>query len=133
MRGLRIPETRGARRLRRAQTYAEARLWSKLRDRRLAGQKFVRQEPIGPYFADFVCRESRLVLEVDGATHSTDEELRRDAHRTQFLESKGYRVLRVLNDHVVNELKGVLETILAALQAPPAPHPGPLPAGGERV
>ena len=105
MRGLRIPEARGARRLRRAQTPAEARLWSKLRNRGLAGQKFVRQEPIGLYFADFVCRERLLVVEVDGATHSTEEELRRDTNRTRFLEEKGYRVLRVSSGGVSHELR----------------------------
>ena len=134
MRGLRISETRRARDLRREPTPAEARLWAKLRGRNLAGHKFVRQEPIGPYLGDFVCREHRLVVEVDGATHSTDEELRRDAHRTRFLESRGYRVLRVLNAEVMGNLEGVLETILLALSspAPPAPHPDPLPASGER-
>jgi very-short-patch-repair endonuclease len=139
MRGLRIPEARGARRLRRAQTPAEARLWSRLRNRGLAGHKFVRQEPIGPYFADFVCRERMLVVEVDGATHSTEEELRRDANRTRFVEEKGYRVLRVLNHEVMTELDAVLETIFlalrersAAVSSRPAPHPSPLPASGER-
>src|SRR3954447_724302 len=139
MRGLRIPEARGARRLRRARTPAEARLWSRLRNRGLAGYKFVRQEPIGPYFADFVCRESMLVVEVDGATRSTEEELRRDANRTRFLEEKGYQVLRVLNHEVLTEFEGVLETIFLALRersasvpSRPAPHPGPLPASGER-
>jgi very-short-patch-repair endonuclease len=143
LRGLSISETRRARGLRREQTAAEARLWSRLRNRRLAGFKFVRQEPIGPYFADFVCREALLVVEVDGATHSTDEELSYDARRTRFLETRGYAVLRVLNTEVYAQLDGVLETILAALQRPAvaarprAPHPvadatRPLPAGGER-
>ena len=115
MRGLRLHETFRGRALRRAQTPAEARLWSKLRGRRLAGFKFVRQESIGPYFADFICRERRLIVEVDGATHSTDEELARDARRTRFLEEEGYRVLRVTNDEVFNNLEGVCETILFAL------------------
>ena len=139
MRGLRIPETRRARGLRRAQTPAEARLWSKLRNRGLAGHKFVRQEPIGPYFADFLCRERALIVEVDGATHSTEEELAQDARRSRFLEEKGYTVLRALNTEVMNELDGVLETIFLALEKrpaagliPQAPHPGPLPASGER-
>jgi very-short-patch-repair endonuclease len=139
LRGLRIPETRRARGLRRTQTPAEARLWSKLRNRGLAGHKFVRQEPIGPYFADFLCRERALIVEVDGATHSTDEELAQDARRTEFLEAKGYTVLRVLNTEVVNELDGVLERIFLALEQraasgliPQAPHPDPLPASGER-
>jgi very-short-patch-repair endonuclease len=139
MRGLRIPEARGARRLRRAQTPAEARLWSRLRNRGLAGYKFVRHEPIGPYFADFVCRERMLVVEVDGATHSSEEELARDRRGTRFLEHKGYTVLRVLNHEVLTEFEGVLETIFLALRersasvpSRPAPHPSPLPARGER-
>jgi very-short-patch-repair endonuclease len=139
LRGLRILETRRARSLRRAQTPAEARLWSKLRNRRLAGHKFVRQEPVGPYIADFLCRERALIIEVDGATHSTEEELAHDARRTRFLESKGYSVLRFFNTEVMNELNGVLETIFLALEkrraselTPPAPHPSPLPASGER-
>ena len=139
MRGLRIPETRRARGLRQSQTPAEARLWSKLRNRGLAGHKFVRQEPIGPYFADFLCRERALIVEVDGATHSTEEELAQDARRSRFLEEKGYTVLRALNTEVMNELDGVLETIFLALEKraaagpiPQAPQPGPLPASGER-
>jgi very-short-patch-repair endonuclease len=136
---MRIPEVRRARALRREQTSAEARLWSKLRNRRLAGYKFIRQAPIGPYFVDFVCRESLLVVEVDGATHSTNEELRRDARRTAFLESEGFAVLRVQNEELFRRLDDVIETILAALSARPAPartplapHPNPLPASGER-
>ena len=66
--------------LARSQTHAEASLWRALRGRGLDGLKFVRQEPIGPYFADFVCRDKRLVVEIDGATHSTDEELRLATH-----------------------------------------------------
>ena len=122
-----------------SQTSAEARLWSKLRNRGLAGHKFVRQEPIGPYFADFLCRERALIVEVDGATQSTEEELAQDARRSRFLEEKGYTVLRVLNTEVMTELDGVLETIFLALEKraasgliPQAPHPGPLPASGER-
>jgi very-short-patch-repair endonuclease len=66
MRGLRTFETKGARCLRRAETEAERQLRRRLRARSLNGFKFMRQEPIGPYFADFVCREERLVVEVDG-------------------------------------------------------------------
>jgi very-short-patch-repair endonuclease len=117
VRGLRISEVRRARGLRREQTEAERRLWRKLRDRRLGGFKFVRQEPIGPFVADFVCRERALILEVDGATHSTDKEVASDAWRTAFLEREGYRVLRATNAEVYENLDGVLETILAALSA----------------
>ena len=116
MRGLRIPETRRARALRAAQPSAEAKLWSRLRARRLNGFKFVRQEPIGPYFADFCCREQMLIVEVDGATHSKDEEIARDARRETLLRAHGYRILRVLNADVYDNLDSVLETIRATLE-----------------
>ncbi len=115
MRGLRIVEARRSRALRETQTRAEAILWRALRGRALGGFKFVRQEPIGPYFGDFVCRAEKLVIEVDGATHSTDEELRRDGRRTESLRSLGYEVLRFTNDDVYRNIDGVLATIVAAL------------------
>jgi very-short-patch-repair endonuclease len=116
MRGPRIQETERARALRSDPPSAEAKLWSRLRARRLGGFKFVRQEPIGPYFADFCCREEKLVVEVDGATHSTDGELAHDKRRDAFLLAHGYRVLRVRNGEVYEETDNVLETILAALE-----------------
>ena len=117
MRGLRIPEVRRARALRSNQTRAEALLWRALRGRALGGFKFVRQEPVGPYFADFVCRERMLIVEVDGATHSTEQELRSDAIRTDFLRRHEYRVARFTKDDVYRNLGGVLQTILARLEA----------------
>ena len=124
MRGSRIVETRRARSLRDRQTDAETLLWRKLRGRGLGGFKFVRQEPIGPYFADFACREQKLVIEIDGATHSAEAELGRDARRTEFLLASGYEVVRFVNDEVYRNLDGVLETILARLGRPQADKPG---------
>jgi very-short-patch-repair endonuclease len=106
-----------ARRLRRAQTPAEARLWSRLRDRALGGHKFARQEPIGRFVVDFVCRDSRLVVEVDGATHSTDRERAHDRAREECLAAEGYATLRFTNVELRENLQGVLETILARLDA----------------
>ena len=103
--------------LRREATRAEARLWWSLRGRGLLGAKFVRQEPIGPWFADFACREARLVVEVDGATHSTPAELARDAARSTDLEHRGWRVLRVTNTDVHESREAVLDTIAHALTA----------------
>jgi very-short-patch-repair endonuclease len=116
MRGIRILETRNARSLREDQPQAEALLWRSLRSRRLAGYKFVRQLPIGPYFADFACREAKLVVEVDGATHSTDAERRSDARRANVLHQHGYRIVRFNNDEIYRNLDGVLQTILAQLE-----------------
>ncbi|MCI4680581.1 endonuclease domain-containing protein [Rhodoblastus acidophilus] len=116
MRGAAALRTSRSRALRGEQTDAERKLWSALRGRQLGGFKFVRQEPIGPFFADFVCRDQKLVIEVDGATHSTDEERDYDRRREAFLREAGYRVVRVTNDDVFRNLDGVCETILAALQ-----------------
>ncbi|MCA3554591.1 MAG: DUF559 domain-containing protein [Aestuariivirga sp.] len=104
-----------ARRLRRIDTECERRLWAKLRDRRLNGFKFVRQLPVGPFVADFACREVMLIVEVDGATHSTAEEHSYDARRTVYLEANGWRVLRVRNDDVLRNIDDVLEGIVTAV------------------
>jgi very-short-patch-repair endonuclease len=120
MRGSRISETRRARTLRRNQTAAEALVWRALRGRSAAGFKFVRQERIGPYFADFVCRKEKLIVEVDGATHSTDAELQHDLRRAGFLTAQGYRILRVTNEDIYRNLDGVLETVLAKLTVSPS-------------
>jgi len=138
MRATRFVQTARSRRLRRQATDAELKLWSHLRSRTLENFKFVRQEPIGPYIVDFVCREKRLVVEVDGGQHATDP---RDAIRDQWLAAHRYRVLRFWNNDVLSNTEGVLEVIASALQAETPPHPAgarnartgrPLPAIGER-
>jgi very-short-patch-repair endonuclease len=109
-------QTNRVRVLRDQQTSAEDTLWSKLRAKRLGGLKFVRQLPIGPYFADFACRSNNVVVEVDGGTHCTAEELAADERRTAFLQTKGYRVFRVSNSDIYNSLDGVLDTLLAFVE-----------------
>ena len=79
------------------------------------GFKFVRQEPIGIYFADFVCRERKLVIEVDGETHSTEKELAQDCQRTAYLEANGYRVIRFTNSQLFENVEAVEQAILRAL------------------
>jgi len=115
MRGLRFIETRRARDLRRNATSAEKIIWARLKNRGLGGFKFVRQEPIGPFIADFACREGKLVVEIDGETHSTDEELVADARRTAFLNASGYEVIRFTNQQVYENADAVADAILAAL------------------
>ena len=102
--------------LRKSQTDAELRLWKHLRARRPAGYKFLRQHPIGPYVADFVCREERLMLEVDGGQH--DEITEADARRTAFFEQRGFRALRFWNNDVLKNTEAVLNAILSELQQP---------------
>jgi very-short-patch-repair endonuclease len=81
--------------LRKSETPAEIKLWQALRARRLGNYKFVRQLSIEPYFADFACRAEKLIIEVDGATHSSVAEIEYDNARTAFLEVRGWRVHRV--------------------------------------
>jgi very-short-patch-repair endonuclease len=69
-----------------------------LRKDQLMGLHFRKQHPVGPYIADFACAKARLIVEVDGETHWTVEQRRRDARRTAFLEQDGWTVLRVWND-----------------------------------
>ncbi len=127
MRGPAEARTARSRQLRRTQTDAERRLWYRLDNRQTGGHKFVRQEPIGPYFADFACRERKLVVELDGSRHADSvHDLVRDA----YLASRGWRVLRFWNGEVFTNLEGVLDTILAALEERTQP---PLLARGERA
>jgi very-short-patch-repair endonuclease len=76
---------------RRNMTDAETILWSKLQDGQLRGHRFLKQHPIGPYFADFACRRHKLVVELDGETHSSPEEKAHDTRRTAFLERQGWK------------------------------------------
>ncbi len=101
-----------ARRLRASPTDAERKLWSIVRNRQLDGHRFVRQMPIGPYIADFVCRESALIIEVDGGQHS---ESLTDEKRTHYLNQQGYGVLRFWNHEVLGNPDGVFTTIAAVL------------------
>ena len=114
-----------ARQLRTAQSNAEARLWQALRGRRLAHYKFRRQHPVDRYIVDFVALDSKLIIEVDGATHSTDSELEHDAQRTRVLESFGFHVIRVNNLDIYSNLEGVLEMICDTLGISESitPHP----------
>ena len=103
-----------ARKLRESDTAAEQRLWEQLRSRRLSGLKFVRQLPIGSCIADFACRSAKLVIEVDGVTHSSDEEIAYDQARTSKLERDGWKVLRIWNTEVFTNCDGMLASILHA-------------------
>ena len=106
------PRTLGhARTMRHEPAPAEQKLWYELRDRRLGGFKFRRQQPAGPFVADFYCADSRLIVELDGDTHAGREDY--DAARTAWLANNGHRVVRFTNDDVHHNLEGVLLAILA--------------------
>jgi len=101
-----------AKKLRRAVTDAERRLWSRIRHRQIKGAKFVTQFPIGPHIADFACRESRLVIELDGGQHADSAA---DEARPELIEAHGLTVIRFWNNDVLANTQGVLEEIRQAL------------------
>ena len=106
-----------ARALRKNSTDAERILWSELRDHRLNGASFRRQVPIGSYIADFMCHAAKLVIELDGGQHFSDRGEQTDAARSAVIEAKGFQVLRFSNHDVMTNRAGVLETIVAAIEA----------------
>ena len=102
-----------ARSFRKAGNQAEAVLWTELKARRLNGFKFVRQFPVGPYFADFLCREARLVIELDGSQHAVSAH---DDRRDAFMSGEGYSVLRFWSVDMLRDREAVLATIVEALE-----------------
>jgi very-short-patch-repair endonuclease len=98
--------------LRRTQTPEEAKLWSRLRNHQLGGIGFRRQHAIGRYIVDFCSPGRKLIIEVDGSQHAEQQEY--DNARTDFLESKGYRVIRFSNRDVNRDIEAVLLEIQIA-------------------
>lgn len=111
-----------AKALRKESTPAEIRLWSRLRRNQLNDTAFRRQHAIGPYITDFCALKARLVVEVDGSQHLEAAAAEYDARRTEYLNSRGYRVLRFWNSAVMNDLDAVLREIAAALAPPQSPR-----------
>ncbi len=127
-----LPRIAFARKLRRDMTEAERKLWHALRGHRFQGLHFRRQTPCGPFISDFLCHSAKLVVELTGATHSTDADLLRDGRRDRWFEENGFSVLRFTNGQVYAEFEGVLEMIrLCAEERLPPPQPSPAARGRE--
>jgi very-short-patch-repair endonuclease len=107
-----------ARDLRKRMTDAETILWSRIRPRACPALRFRRQHPIGPFIADFACPLSRVVIEVDGATHGTDSERAYDARRDAYMRARGWHVIRVTNIDIYEYLHETLDMIFQS--APPS-------------
>ena len=97
--------------LRKNMTEQERKLWNILRNNQFHCLKFRRQVPIGNYVADFVCEAHNVIIELDGGQHNEIENIDKDKQRTEFLENKGYKILRFWNNEVDNNLEGVCEVI----------------------
>jgi very-short-patch-repair endonuclease len=110
------PERRDySRHLRKNQTEAEVALWASLRGRQIDGFKFRRQAAIGEFIVDFVCYEAKLIIEVDGTHHETDDVSEYDNRRTQWLVSQGFQVLRFRNAEVLEDFHTIRKAIRDAL------------------
>jgi very-short-patch-repair endonuclease len=127
-----------AREMRGSMTAAERMLWSHLRNDQLDGHRFRRQQPVGPYVADFMCPRLSLIVEVEGDSHATAEQMEWDRVRTEYLNEHGVQVIRFANAHVLNHIGDVLDQLrcwmsehVAGAQAPlPSPLPGVPGRGG---
>ena len=95
-------------------TEAESILWQQLRGKAL-GQPFRRQHIIGPFIADFICVPRKLILEIDGGYHQLPDQQISDEERTQWLEAKGYKVIRFTNEEVIADIDSVINTIKTLL------------------
>jgi very-short-patch-repair endonuclease len=135
VRGPRPKQTRRSRDLRVNSTKVELLVWRHLRNRQLGGFKFVRQEPVAHYYVDFVCRERRLIVELDGGQHADSAtDRRRDAHLAEL----GFRIIRVWNNEALQNIEGVMQMCCLSCGNSPSPtHPArgspPLPVNGARV
>ena len=107
-----------ARELRKNMTDAEKRLWAKIRMRQMGGHQFYRQRAIGNYIVDFYCPKAKLVLEVDGGQHYSDEQIEIDRKRSSYLNRLGFKVMRFTNLDVLNNIDVVLDEIYRYLKSP---------------
>jgi very-short-patch-repair endonuclease len=111
-----------AKELHRNMTPAEVKLWAQLRAHRTGGVHFRNQNAIGNTIVDFCAPREKLIIELDGSQHLDQEE--HDNERTLYLESQGYKVIRFWNNRVMNDIEGVIETIVHELETEtPSPPP----------
>ncbi|NBC03562.1 MAG: DUF559 domain-containing protein [Bacteroidetes bacterium] len=119
-----------ARRLRNESTKAEIKLWNEvLRGSQIHGYTFLRQRPVLNYIPDFMCKELKLIIEVDGESHESEKQWYKDTERQRELEEFGFTVLRFLDDEIINDLENVSRVIEHWIEShPPAP-----PSKGESL
>ena len=108
-----------ARTLRNNATDAERFLWRAISARKVAGVRFNRQAPVGPFICDFAARSLRLIIEMDGGQHSIEVA----SDRTRYLEAQGYRVIRFWNNDVLGHIEGVVSEIEQVVAHMPSPEP----------
>ena len=97
-----------ARNLRKNSTIQERRLWNLLKNRQFHNLKFKRQQPIGDYIVDFICKEAKIIIEIDGGQHNEPENIEYDKIRTEYLNNLGYKVIRFWNNEIYENIEGVV-------------------------
>ncbi|MCL4125506.1 UNVERIFIED_CONTAM: hypothetical protein GTU68_048428 [Idotea baltica] len=107
-------------------------MWQLLRNRQRCNQKFRREHPLGIYTADFYCAAAKLVIEIDGASHISEQAKQYDAARDQWMKSQGIRVIRFTCSQVEQQTQKVLQRIDQVLVESPSP-PTPLPINSEQA
>ena len=100
-------------------TDAEKKLWQYIRKEQINGLKFRRQQPIGPYIADFICQPIKLIIELDGGQHNANENIKYDEKRTEYLQNAGYIVLRIWNNEIFQNIESVVEKIIETVNSLP--------------
>ncbi len=108
-----------ARELRKNSTIQEKRLWNLLKNRQFHNLKFKRQHPIGKYIVDFICKEAKIIVEIDGGQHNEPENIISDTERTKYLEGLGYKVIRFWNNEIYENIDGVIIKLEEGIN----PHP----------
>ena len=112
-----------ARELRKNLTPQEKKLWNLLRNHQFYGYEFRRQYPIAGYIVDFICRKSKIIIELDGGQHNQDNNIEYDLKRTQVLNNLGYKVIRFWNCDIDNNIEGVYSTLQEAFEITDQPPP----------
>ena len=117
-----------SRQLRKNMTPQERKLWYIIKNRQFNGYRFRRQFPLGQYIVDFICREKKIIIEIDGGQHNEIKNIQYDNERTEYLISEGYKVLRFWNNDIDKNIGGVYEKLKEAFEiggniTPPQPSP----------
>ena len=97
-----------ARNLRKNSTIQERRLWNLLKNRQFHNLKFKRQQPLGDYIVDFICKEAKIIIEIDGGQHNEPENIEYDKTRTEYLNTLEYKVIRFWNNEIYENIEGVV-------------------------